>query len=220
MIIPTGVDLTQFAAAKNPNLREELGLADVPVLLSLSRVAYEKRIDRVVGAMPAILAQQPDTVLVVVGDGPAKADLEAQAESLGIQDHVRFTGEVDHDDIADYYRAADVFVSASDSESQGLTYIEALAAGRKVVAFAGEYTQSLLDDPAIGTTFTTDAEMVSQCVQYLKHPQAFDDPKPRQSKLQAISADQFGDAVLAFYQQAIAAQLTDDQEDGPQEAKG
>ena len=220
VIIPTGVDLTQFAAAKNPHLREELGLQDVPVLLSLSRVAYEKRIDRVVGAMPDILAQQPDTVLLVVGDGPAKADLEAQAENLGIKDHVRFIGEVDHDDIADYYRAADVFVSASDSESQGLTYIEALAAGRKVVAYAGEYTQSLLDDPAIGTTFTTDAEMVSQCVQYLKHPQAFDDPKPRESKLQAISADQFGDSVLAFYQQALATQNTEDQADDPQEAKG
>ena len=61
---------------------------------------------------------------------------------------------------------------------------------------------------------------MSQCVQYLKHPQAYDDPKPRESKLQAISADQFGDSVLAFYQQAIANQTADDQEDGPQEAKG
>ncbi|MCI1895286.1 glycosyltransferase family 4 protein [Lacticaseibacillus suilingensis] len=201
-VIPTGVDLTQFKAAKNPKLREQLGLADVPVLLSLSRVAYEKRIDKVIDAMPAIVEACPEVVLLVVGDGPAREDLEKQTRELQMQDHVRFIGEVDHSEVPDYYRAADIFVSASDSESQGLTYIEALAAGRKVVAFAGEYTNSLLDDPAIGTTFTVQSELVHQVVNYLKHPQAFDDPAPREVKLRAISADLFGDRVLKVYQDA------------------
>lgn len=201
-VIPTGVDLTQFKAAKNPKLREQLGLADVPVLLSLSRVAYEKRIDKVIDAMPAIVEACPEVVLLVVGDGPAREDLEKQTRELQMQDHVRFIGEVDHSEVPDYYRAADIFVSASDSESQGLTYIEALAAGRKVVAFAGEYTNSLLDDPAIGTTFTVQSELVHQVVNYLKHPGAFDDPAPREVKLRAISADLFGDRVLKVYQDA------------------
>lgn len=203
-IIPTGVDLTQFKAVKNPHLREQLGLTDVPVILSLSRVAYEKRIDKLISAMPQILAGLPDVVLLVVGDGPARADLEAQAEALGLGQHVRFTGEIDHSDIQDYYRVADLFVSASDSEAQGLTYIEALAADLKVVALAGEYTQQLLDDPAIGTTFITQSEMVHQITNYLGHPQVFDDPAPREAKLQAISADQFGTNVIGFYQEAIA----------------
>ncbi|WP_225048157.1 glycosyltransferase family 4 protein [Lacticaseibacillus kribbianus] len=203
-IIPTGVDLTQFRSAKDTGVRERLGLSQVPVLLSLSRVAYEKRIDKIVAAMPDILKQVPNAVLLVVGDGPAREDLAQQAESLGIADHVRFTGEVDHDAVPDYYRAGDVFVSASDSESQGLTYIEAMAAGRKVVAWAGEYTQTLLDDPAIGTTFSTTPEMVHQVCGYLTHPQAFSDPAPRAAKLQAISADLFGDRVLTFYDAAIA----------------
>ncbi|WP_125706714.1 glycosyltransferase family 4 protein [Lacticaseibacillus daqingensis] len=202
-IVPTGVDLTQFRVARDPQLRAQLGLADVPVLLSLSRVAYEKRIDKVVAAMPAILAQVPQAVLLIVGDGPAREDLEAQAAELGLGEHVRFVGEVDHNAVADYYRAADIFVSASDSESQGLTYIEALAAGRKVVALAGDYTQMLLDDPAIGTTFETDDEMVHQVVNYLVHPQVFDDPAPREAKLTAISADLFGDRVLAVYSAAM-----------------
>ncbi|WP_179396295.1 glycosyltransferase family 4 protein [Lacticaseibacillus absianus] len=202
-IVPTGVDLTQFRQAKDPQLRERLGLTDVPVLLSLSRVAYEKRIDKLVAAMPAILDQVPDAVLLIVGDGPAHEDLQKQAAQLGLGDHVRFTGEVDHNAVPDYYRAADLFVSASDSESQGLTYIEALAAGRKVVALAGDYTQMLLDDPAIGTTFTTDREMVHQVVNYLTHPQVFDDPAPREAKLTAISADLFGDRILQVYQGAM-----------------
>ncbi|KRM71141.1 glycosyltransferase family 4 protein [Lacticaseibacillus brantae] len=201
-IIPTGVDLTQFQTSHNPDLRGQLGLTDVPVLLSLSRVAYEKKIDHVIAAMPEILKQVPNAVLLVVGDGPAKEDLEAQAQSLGLGDHVRFTGEINHDEVENYYHAADVFVSASDTESQGLTYIEALAAGIKVVGLTGEYTQSLLDDPAIGTTFSTSSEMVHQVVNYLEHPQAYDDPAPLEAKLAAISADTFGDHVLAFYAQA------------------
>lgn len=214
-VIPTGVDLTQFKAAKNPQLRKQLGLQDVPVLLSLSRVAYEKRIDKILAAMPAVLTQAPETVLLVVGDGPAREDLEHQAQNLGIGDHVRFIGQVDHSDVPDYYRAADIFVSASDSESQGLTYIEALAAERKVVALSAAYTNSLLDDPAIGTTFTTQAEMVSQLVNYLQHPHVFDDPAPRSAKLHAISADLFGDRVLKVYakaQEEFAEELADEAE--------
>ncbi|RXT55321.1 glycosyltransferase family 4 protein [Lacticaseibacillus chiayiensis] len=203
-IIPTGVDLTQFTEQKDPHLREKLGLANVPVLISLSRVAYEKRIDNVISAMPAILAQIPDAVLLIVGDGPAREDLETQAAELGIADHVRFTGEITHDDVGDYYRVGDVFVSASDSESQGLTYIEAMAADRKVVALSGDYTDHLLDDPALGTTFSTKAEMVHQVVNYLRHPNAYDDPKPRTEKLAAISADRFGDRVLDFYRDVIS----------------
>ena len=88
--------------------------------------------------------------------------------------------------------------------SQGLTYIEAMAADRKVVALAGDYTDQLLDDPALGTTFTTEAEMVHQVVNYLKHPNAYDDPKPRTEKLAAISADRFGDRVLDFYRDVIS----------------
>lgn len=203
-IIPTGVDLSQYKAPKNPELREQLGLTHRPVLLSLSRVAYEKRIDKLISAMPKVLALVPDAVLLIVGDGPARSDLEAQASALELGEHVRFTGEIDHDEVQDYYRAADVFVSASDSESQGLTYIEALAAGRKVVALAGEYTQQLLDDPAIGTTFVTQDEFVHQVANYLQHPQAFDDPVPLQAKLHAISANQFAGSALQFYREAIA----------------
>ena len=203
-IIPTGVDLSQFSHVKDTDLRKNMGLSDVPVILSLSRVAYEKRIDRLITAMPDIIKEVPNVALLIVGDGPAREDLEQQVADLGITDHVRFTGEINHDEVGDYYHAADLFVSTSDSESQGLTYIEALAANVKVVALAGEYTQSLLDDPAIGNTFKTQEEMVHQVATYLQHPMAYQDPAPLQAKLDAISAVTFGDQVLDFYQDATA----------------
>lgn len=70
----TGVDLTQAAEQKDPHLREKLGLADVPVLVLLGCVAYEKRIDKLKSAMPAILAQSSKAGFLIVGDGPAREE--------------------------------------------------------------------------------------------------------------------------------------------------
>lgn len=217
-VIPTGVDLSQYDQQLQQDLRAKWHLApDTPVLLSLSRVAYEKKIDIVLGAFPQILDQVPQAVLMIVGDGPALDDLKQQAEDLGVADHVLFTGEVPHTHVNDYYHMANVLVSASDTESQGLTYIEALAANLKVVTRAGEYTNSLFDDPSLGITFSDTPEMVRATVEYLRHPHAFDDETTRQRKLYDISADHFGEQVLSFYRTAevhYASMVYDEDEDG------
>ncbi|KRN27765.1 glycosyl transferases group 1 family protein [Lactobacillus selangorensis] len=202
-IIPTGVDLTKFSQPTTRNIRKELNIKpDQPVLLSLSRVAYEKKINVLIDSMPKLLAKRPDLVLIVVGNGPAIDDLKQQAQDLKLGDHVIFTGEVNHDDVANYYQAANLFVSASDTESQGLTYIEALAAGIKIVVHSSDYTNDLLTDPTLGTTFDSEDEMIGQIYRYLDHPHAYDDPAPRKQKLYEISADCFGDRIVKFYQDA------------------
>ncbi|MSD84656.1 glycosyltransferase [Lactobacillus curvatus] len=215
-IIPTGVDISRFEREVTRDIRTELGLTpDQPVLLSLSRVAYEKRIDILVDALPKLVAQTPDLMLVIVGEGPAREDLEAQVAKLNMTDHVIFTGMVDNDEVANYYHMADLFVSASDSESQGLTYIEAMAAELKIVVMTSPYAAELLTDPSIGTTFTNEDEMIHQVSNYLNHPHAFDDPAPRQKKLHAISADYFAEQMIHFYKQSqlLYAELKLDQDD-------
>lgn len=200
-IIPTGIDISQYENPVPVECRKKLGISpETPVLLSLSRVAYEKNIHEIIAALPQILVKQPTVQLVIVGDGPARADLAQQAEQLGIADHVIFTGEVPNDHVSAYYHMADLFVSASHSESQGLTYVEAMASGLKAVAAASPYTNELLDDPAIGTTFESQAEMVHQILNYLAHPQSYSDPAPRQQKLYLISAEHFAEQVVRFYQ--------------------
>lgn len=215
-IIPTGVDISRFEREVTRDIRTELGLTpDQPVLLSLSRVAYEKRIDILVDALPKLVAQTPDLMLVIVGEGPAREDLEDQVAKLNMTDHVIFTGMVDNDEVANYYHMADLFVSASDSESQGLTYIEAMAAELKIVVMTSPYAAELLTDPSIGTTFTNEDEMIHQVSNYLNHPHAFDDPAPRQKKLHAISADYFAEQMIHFYKQSqlLYAELKLDQDD-------
>lgn len=205
-VIPTGIDITAYDnvdPAQVEQLRHQLGYtAETPVMMTLSRLASEKRIDQVLSVFPDMQKQIHDLHFMIVGDGPEREELEEQVASLGISDVVTFVGEIKHDQISPYYQLANLFVSSSDTETQGLTYIEAMAAGLKCVVRSGEYTDSIFDDPDIGTTFRDLPEMESQIENYIRHPHAFSDPKPREKKLYEISADHFGDSVLHFYQDA------------------
>lgn len=140
-VIPTGLDLRRFTAAPDPALRTSLGLPDRgPVLLYLGRLAKEKNIAELIAAMPDI----PGAALLIVGDGPERPALEAQAEALGLAGRVIFAGMVPPAQVPRYYALADAFVSASTSEAQGLTYIEALAAGLPLLCRADPCVEALI----------------------------------------------------------------------------
>lgn len=164
----------------------------------------KKNLGALIALMPAILRQVPTAVLVIVGEGPAEADLHEQVRQLQLQDHVRFTGEVVNERVNDYYRMANVFVSTSKSESQGLTYIEAMAADTKVVVAKSPYADDLISDASLGRTVSSDAEFVRTVVDYLCHADHYPDkPELRQHKLHDISATYFIDQIEAFYQDVI-----------------
>lgn len=203
-VIPTGVDISEFTKPiDTKKLRNSLGITDdSPILLSLSRIALEKKIEDTLMIMPELIKEFPKIRLVIVGDGPDMEQIQETAEKLGIMDNVIFTGEVSHDQVAPYYHMADLFVSSSDTETQGLTYIEALAANAKIVVKSAPYTDSLLQDPALGTTFKTSEQMVNNIKRYLSHPGMFDDQKSRKKILHEISSDYFGDCIIDFYQES------------------
>ena len=208
-LIPTGVNLDRYlvkdSAAEVAARRARLGYApETPVLLSLSRLAFEKNIQALIEALPDVLVAVPDAQLLIVGDGPARASLERQVRAMNLTDHVTFVGQVDNDQVYHYYQLADVFVSASDSESQGLTYDEALASDLPLVVMKSDYTAELIDDPAIGTVFQQRLGLVNGIVYYLKNRLAAEDQAKRQQKLHEISAAVFADRVLAFYQECQA----------------
>ena len=208
-IIPTGVNLDRYlvkdSAAEVAARRARLGYApETPVLLSLSRLAFEKNIQALIEALPDVLVAVPDAQLLIVGDGPARASFERQVRAMNLTDHVTFVGQVDNDQVYHYYQLADVFVSASDSESQGLTYDEALASDLPLVVMKSDYTAELIDDPAIGTVFQQRLGLVNGIVYYLKNRLAAEDQAKRQQKLHEISAAVFADRVLAFYQECQA----------------
>lgn len=199
-VIPTGIDIKKYEQPSRRNLRSEYHLNDDHhVLITVSRVAYEKKINVIIDAMPALVQRYPDVKLLIVGDGPAMSTLQDQVKQLILDDHVIFVGEVNHSCIADYYHMADLLVSASDSEAQGLTYIEAMATGLKSVVLSGQYTDKLLNDLNVGATYHNQTEMINEISNYFDHPHSFNNQQPRLQKLHAISADYFSDQVLQFY---------------------
>ncbi len=132
-VIPTGIDTKRFTPqGRGDAVREKYGIGDAPLLLYVGRVAFEKSIDRIIMQMP--LLKDRSTKLMIAGDGPARSRLEQLVSSLKLNDRVIFTGFIPDAELPDYYKAADVFVSASKFETQGITMLEAMACGKPVVS--------------------------------------------------------------------------------------
>lgn len=213
-VIPTGVDVNSLNKSPNNDMRQELGIpADAPVLLTLSRVAEEKKIDRILNAMPEIIDEFPETRLVIAGDGPDMEVLQEQVERLTLEDNVIFTGDVPHDDVGSYYKMADLFVSASDTETQGLTYIEALASGTKCVVYDTDYTEHVFDDDEFGKVFNGPGEMLSEILFYLRQGRKPIPPEKLAAKMDQISAKKFASSVYQFYQDVILDYQKDHKEE-------
>ncbi|MFV4952273.1 glycosyltransferase family 4 protein [Lactobacillus delbrueckii] len=203
-VIPTGVDLDAISGPDKADLREKLGIApDAQVIITLGRVAAEKKIDRILRVMPDLLTEFPKLVFVIAGDGPDADVLKEQVERLTLEDHVIFAGNIPHDQVASYYKMADFFVSASDTETQGLTYIEALGSGRKCVVYKTDYTDQVFNDPAYGLTFESLQQMKEEIAAYLRQGRQEIPPQLLAKKLEKISASHFASEVCKFYQYAI-----------------
>ena len=145
-IIPTGIDLDEFRGGDGAGFRRAHGIgAEQPVLVTVSRLAAEKNIGFLLEVTKTLLAEFPDLVFIVAGEGPDAAPLRAKARALGIDKHLRFPGNLDRRDaLLDCYRAGDVFVFASPTETQGLVLIEAMALGVPIVSTAVMGTAAVL----------------------------------------------------------------------------
>ncbi len=136
-----GVDATRFRpGAGDGAVRRAHGLGDRPVVVCVSRLVARKGQDVLVRALPAVLAQVPDAVLLVVGDGPARRRVERLARRLGVADAVVMAGRVGWDRTPEHYAAGDVFAMPTrtrllglEPEALGICYLEAAATGLAVV---------------------------------------------------------------------------------------
>ncbi len=135
--VPTGIDRDFFAArGSRAAARRRYGIpAGAPVLITVARLGREKSIDYLLRSFQRILAQYPNARYLIVGDGPARLELETLARELGVAERVIFTGLItDRPEVIETYKAADVFVFASKTDTQCLTLLEAAATGLPLVA--------------------------------------------------------------------------------------
>ena len=143
VLVPYGVDAEAFkpGVPGADDLRARLGLMpDQPVLFTLGRMVYKKGFNVLLDAMPRVLAQHPNAVLVLVGQGDLFNDLQAQARRLGIAQHVIMPGVVGHDDVPTYFEMANVAVFPSVHDQRGNVdglpnvLLEAMSLGKPIVA--------------------------------------------------------------------------------------
>ncbi|CAM8387511.1 RfaG Glycosyltransferase [Candidatus Methylopumilus universalis] len=145
-VVATGLDESSFANVDGEHFRmsHDIPLTQ-PMLLFVGRVAHEKNIGFLLEMHVKLIKKHPDALLVITGEGPAEESIKQSIEKLGISNKVRMIGYLDrgHELIA-CYKAADIFVFASKSETQGLVLLEAMAQGTAVVAIAELGTKSIL----------------------------------------------------------------------------
>jgi len=144
-VLPTGIPMGRFSGGDGLRFRERHGLsAEQPCVLFVGRVAFEKNIDFLIESLSLARREVPNLILLITGEGPAKRALHRQAEALGLSEAVRFIGYLDRrHELPDCYAAADGFVFASRTETQGLVLLEAMAMGLPVVALAARRTMWL-----------------------------------------------------------------------------
>lgn len=134
-IIPTGINIDMFrnnCEESRKEIRDKYGIKeDECVLLFLGRLAKEKNINELIDMLSS--KDMNRIRLMIVGDGPCRKDLEEQCRLKGIEDKTVFAGMIAPNEVSDYYVAGDVFVNASTSETQGLTYMEAMASGLPIL---------------------------------------------------------------------------------------
>ena len=145
-VVPTGLAPDRFRSGDGRAFRAAAGIAaDRPLVTYIGRVAHEKNIGFLLEMFTLVLQSLPEALLVIAGEGPARAALRAEVSARGLTEQVHFAGYLARDSaLLDCYAAADVFVFASRTETQGLVLLEALAQGVPIVSTAELGTRSIL----------------------------------------------------------------------------
>lgn len=208
-VIPTGINLDRFKVKisedEKSELKRTLGIrGENRVILSVGRLGAEKNIDEILLNLPMLIEKHKNLVLLIVGDGPHRSTLERIAKELDIEDHVIFAGMVPPELVAKYYQIADIFVSASESETQGLTYIEALANGIPEVCKYDKCLEGVLISGYNGFAYERSQDFIEDMNTLLSDCAL----RSRMSANAELSAEKFGShafvrSVESLYQHVI-----------------
>lgn len=208
-IVPTGIDLSDFLkknldAEKIQAVRQLLGLSDeAHTVVFVGRIAKEKCIEMPIEALSKV--KDDNLHLIIVGGGTDLKFYQNEAKELGIEERVHFVGKIPREEIPYYYSAFDCFVSASLSETQGMTYLEALASGLMVFGRRDEVLDGLVEEGKTGYYFDDAQELAAKLDAYFTLPKAQREAHVLDcvAKTEQYNTELFAQKVLAVYQQAI-----------------
>lgn len=208
--IPTGINLDKYKPRitqdRRSELLAELGIPkDSTVIVSIGRLAFEKNVDELIDLMNSIKEAHPEIFLVLVGGGPYENTLRERVSDLGLDTNIRFTGMVSPDSVPEYFQIGKLFVCASQSEAQGLTYIEALASGIPLLCKYDQCLESVLVEGVNGFSYENPAEFIQKLTCILGSPDEYVELcHNAEITSRKYSKEVFGVKVIGVYQEALA----------------
>jgi glycosyltransferase involved in cell wall biosynthesis len=208
-VVPTGVDVARFRPGGREGARRALEIAaEERIVLYVGRLDREKSVDRILTAFERVAGTVPGTRLLLVGHGTQTEQLRRQAQASAAGARVRFDGVQPHAGLPRYYRAADVFVFASETETQGLVLAEAAACGLPAVAVSAPGCDEVVRDGETGLLTKVDAAALADAVIGLlldADRRAAMAARAREVAAQAFDVRLQIERTLAVYAEAIAA---------------
>ena len=212
-VVPSGIDLSRFSREPDPwrmaVLRASLNIPQENlVLVSVGRLAEEKNVDELL-RLRAEMGNVPVTLLLV-GDGPDRIRLEGATAGLGLEaPDVVFAGMVPAEQVADWYQLGALFVSASTSETQGLTYVEALAAGVPALCRADPCLEGVIREGENGWTYRDGDEFRRKLALFQSQPHRHDKMRAlAQRSAGEFSLQRFAERAETIYRLQIARRGT------------
>ena len=209
-IVPTGIDIEKFKKDnidKNnlEGLKKSLGLENKLVFGFIGRTSHEKNIELILEAYAKAFSDNDAVRLLIVGGGPSLDNLKKLASSLNILDKIVFTDLVSWEDIPVYYHLLDVFVNASETETQGLTYIEALASDVVLLVREDECLEDVLIDGYNGLYFKSQEELSIKMSYLYNNNQEIDRMRENTSKsISEYSKENYSKKINDIYFEAIS----------------
>lgn len=207
-VVPTGLDLTKYNAPYSEEDINKLRLKhnlkkDIPTLIFVGRLGKEKNLLEIINYLSDY--KDKEFQFLIVGDGPDRKTIEFQIATTGLSSKTIFTGMVSQDDIALYYRLGSIFVSASQSETQGLTYIEALSSGLPLLCKKDDCLENVLIEGKTGWAFNNEKEFKEHLTYFLSNPEEAKNmsKNAKEFAISSFSSDSFADNVLKIYENAI-----------------
>lgn len=206
-VVPSGISLEQhqyrISAQERKRKRQELGIPEnYSVLLNLGRLGTEKNLEELLQYFAKALQRMPELMFLVVGDGPDKQHLEKMAKELHVDKNIIFTGMVNPKEVQNYYQLADIFVNASTSETQGLTYIEAAANGLPLLCRKDPCLADVVKDGVNGYEYTNYEEFQSHLMEILHNPEWRANASKQSEKIaEYFGKEHFVDSIEEIYEE-------------------
>lgn len=206
-VIPSGIALNRFRKVYSKEAieteKKKLGISLTDTLcVSLGRLAKEKNVTELLEFFKKI--HPVNCTYLIAGDGPFRETLEQQARDMGISDKVVFCGMIHPEKVPLYYQLGDLFLCASRSETQGITYIEAMASGVPVLCRKDDCLVNVVDNGINGLSYQNYWDFSEAFQRILEHPEYAKQLSARaRQKAEEYSMEKFAEKVLECYHMAI-----------------